>query len=333
MKTKILFIIAFTVVALSASAQWTTSGSNIYNSNTGNVGIGNTSPDSKLVITRNNWQLKLTNPNSGSWDWRIGSSSSDWFSGGQRFVISHTVNSQDATFCIDGSTSSFNVGIGNLSPSYKLDVNGTIRAFSLIQTSDQRLKENIKLIDGALSKISSLDGVSYTFNPSKLASRTLPEGEQIGILAQQVQKIYPNLVSEDSDGYLSVDYLSLIPLLIEGIKELNTQIEELKTDQVNEKATQLSVQEQELVKGSYLQNLPNPFQETVRFEYKIPMYVKFASINFYDLNGKSISELEVSNRGNGSFETRIDLEPGLYVYSLILDGRPVITKKMIRSSR
>ena len=135
MKTNILLTVLLLVTTLCANGQWTTSGTDIYNTNSGNVGIGNTSPDSKLVITRNNWQLKLTNPNSGSWDWRIGSSSNDWFSSGQRFVISHTVDSRDATFCIDGSTTSFNVGIGNISPSYKLDVNGAVRASTYYTSS------------------------------------------------------------------------------------------------------------------------------------------------------------------------------------------------------
>jgi Chaperone of endosialidase len=385
MMVKKLLVCALLLGSISSSAQWATSGTNIYNTNSGNVGIGTTAPGSKLEIigpgstnsflltSKNNWSNAMSLYSAGGESYLQSSigmfrargtyASPTTILAGDRigsfgaFGYTTTYNTGAAmemyagsslgTYIIFGTTQTpgasriermritegGNIGIGTTSPSYLLDVNGIIRATSVIQSSDQRLKERINPIEGALDKISSIDGVSYYFNTNSFQSRAFPKGEQIGVLAQQIQKIYPNLVSEDSEGYLSVDYLSLIPLLIEGIKELNQQIVELKAESTHEKEVQLSLQEEELVKNSYLQNLPNPFNETVKFEYRIPSYVKSAHINFYDLSGKSIGGLEVSNRGEGSVVTELTLEPGLYIYALVLDGKPIITKKMIRNNR
>lgn len=87
-------------------------------------------------------------------------------------------------------------------------------------TSDQRLKENISPLTNALAKVSGLKGVSFNF-------KALP-GERIGLLAQEVEKVVPEVVATSQNNLMAVEYDSLVGLLIEAIKEQQLEIEYLQ---------------------------------------------------------------------------------------------------------
>jgi hypothetical protein len=110
--------------------------------------------------------------------------------------------------------------------------------------SDKNLKKNINPLEGALKKIMSLNGVTFEWKSeqelSDLQSKMNPDGKkdavnrfnfskgtQIGVIAQDVEKVLPELVQSDGDGIKSVDYVKIIPVLIEAIKEQQKQIEAL----------------------------------------------------------------------------------------------------------
>ena len=119
-----------------------------------------------------------------------------------------------------------NVGIGNVAPSYKLDVDGTIRATGdVIAYSDVRVKENIKTIDNSLEKVNKLRGVEF----NKIGE----DEKSIGVIAQEIEKVIPEVVREDEKGMKSVAYGNISGLLIEAIKELKAEIEELKLNKCN----------------------------------------------------------------------------------------------------
>lgn len=106
--------------------------------------------------------------------------------------------------------------------SYKLDVSGSIRATgTVLQASDERLKENILPIGSATELVDKVEGVYFNWN-------TGPKDRQVGFIAQQVKKILPEVVSEDNNGYLSVAYGGLVPVLVEAMKEQNKLLEELE---------------------------------------------------------------------------------------------------------
>lgn len=109
-----------------------------------------------------------------------------------------------------------NVGISTSSPSEKLNVSGNILATGNITAySDERLKSDVETLDG--SKVYEMRGVSFT-----------KDGEaSSGVIAQELQKVAPELVN-DSGEYLSVAYGNLVGYLIEAVKELKAEIEELK---------------------------------------------------------------------------------------------------------
>lgn len=143
------------------------------------------------------------------------------------------------------------VGVGKI-PSYKLDVNGDIATYGTLRiSSDKRLKTDIKPMEGCLGKLAKLNGVSYLKSipdPDKDASEsslaeldkikretvkaqmknTEAAKESMGFIAQDLQAVFPELVKQDKNGYLSVDYISIIPVLVEAMKEQQAQIEELK---------------------------------------------------------------------------------------------------------
>jgi hypothetical protein len=92
-------------------------------------------------------------------------------------------------------------------------------------TSDRRLKTNIGSINNGLAKVLTLDGIVYNWN--ELANKDL-DVKEVGVIAQQIQAVLPEAVVEREDGYLTVKYERIIPLLIEAIKELSAEVEELK---------------------------------------------------------------------------------------------------------
>jgi hypothetical protein len=112
-----------------------------------------------------------------------------------------------------------NVGIGTTAPSQRLHVAGNVLANAYLVPSDMRLKDNIEPIDNALDKILGLNGVYFQWNES---AKVEAEGRQVGVIAQDVKQILPEVVSNSttSENYLSVDYTKLVPVLIEAMKQL-----------------------------------------------------------------------------------------------------------------
>lgn len=119
------------------------------------------------------------------------------------------------------------VGIGVRNPGYKLQVgnagDGTeARANAWKTFSDARLKTNLSKLTDPLDMISQINGYYFNWNTGTDKKR------QVGIIAQEVEKVLPEVVSEDKEGIKSVDYGKLAPLLIESIKQLKLENEELK---------------------------------------------------------------------------------------------------------
>jgi hypothetical protein len=126
---------------------------------------------------------------------------------------------------------SIGVGMNASGTSGRIDAANDVVAFS---TSDIRLKENIKPIENALDKISKISGNTYDWKV-ELKDVHGYEGNDVGVIAQEVEAVLPQLVQDRDNGYKAVKYDKLVALLIEGIKEqqqnidnLTIQVEELK---------------------------------------------------------------------------------------------------------
>jgi hypothetical protein len=120
-------------------------------------------------------------------------------------------------FIVDAATG--NVGIGGTAVTHKLTINGKVKSTGINETSDARLKTNFASIDGALNKILSMNGKYYDWRISEFPNKGLEKGRQVGVIAQEIEKILPEVVDTDSEGYKSVEYGHIVPVLIEAIKE------------------------------------------------------------------------------------------------------------------
>ena len=121
---------------------------------------------------------------------------------------------------VSGSSPSFH----HVSASGDVVAAGDVVAY---YTSDIRLKDNIEVIKGSLDKIDGIRGVEFDWN-EKSPGWAQERGHDVGVIAQEVQKVLPEIVTERTNGYLGVDYKRIIPLLIESVKELKQEVEDLK---------------------------------------------------------------------------------------------------------
>jgi hypothetical protein len=139
-------------------------------------------------------------------------------------VIAATLN-QDSSAQFQGNI----IGAQDMSIAGTVYVAGSVLAngdITAYYTSDQRLKTNLQRIDNAIDKVGQLEGI--TFNWNELADGKNMSVREAGLLAQQVNSVLPEAVTTRPDGYMAVQYEKTIPLLIEAIKELKAEIEQLK---------------------------------------------------------------------------------------------------------
>jgi hypothetical protein len=132
---------------------------------------------------------------------------------------------------LNGIISGSNTFVGEQIISGSLNVTGDVIAYS---TSDERLKDNIQLISNPIEKVQQLRGVEFDWNDKSIFKSGKHD---YGVIAQDVEKVLPELVKETHTGYLGVDYDKMIGLLIEVAKEQEKRIKELsaKVDRLENK--------------------------------------------------------------------------------------------------
>ena len=146
----------------------------------------------------------------------VGGSSTSWTTSDQLFVVGN-----------GSSLSSPNNALVVLKNG-NLVVGTTVFAANFVQSSDRRFKKNIKAIENPLSSILSIKGVRYDWRREEFLEKKFSDKNQIGFIAQDLEKIFPEMVFTDEKGYKSVDYARLTPVLVEAVKELATKNEVLK---------------------------------------------------------------------------------------------------------
>ena len=242
-------------------------------------------------------------------------------------------------------------------------VTGNLTATNYLTSSDRNLKENIAALcseeDGetALDKVMDMNVVKYNYKKREIEvdenilnsmsedelaalelerERAEQDAKQLhfGLIAQELQTIYPNLVTEGQDGYLAVNYVELVPVLIQSIKELKQEINEMKGEGQIAKAptaTAITSATAEGKTSALYQNTPNPFngQTTIRFQIADGAHSAYVCI--FDMQGKQLQRHDLSTSDNSLTIDGTQLGAGMYLYTLIVDGREIDTKRMILS--
>lgn len=250
----------------------------------------------------------------------------------------------------------------------KFNFNCDVWANGVKLTSDRRLKNNISSINNSLSKLLVLQGVSYTlrstttnFSSSNTVSGNLSEKEMkdkaffdkwhkeqediantkkhIGFIAQDLREVFPELVDEDKNGFLSVDYIGLIPVIVESMKEMQSTIE-----QQNRKISELEayIADNAPKTRAVSDNpfsipdspklfdcTPNPFKSQTEIRYIIPMESNNSQICIYNMTGELKRKYDLREANGKITVSSSGLNSGMFLYALIVDGRVIDTKKMV----
>ena len=230
---------------------------------------------------------------------------------------------------------------------------GRINDFENRTLSDSTLKNNVTPLINSLALLKQLNGINFKWDTLNYPWKNLETDNQIGYIAQDVNAIVPEVVFQDDSGYYHVDYQKLMPMVTEGMKQLDSVNQALETritaiedciNSANICASQLRLNEEDdnnegqVVELENLnaiildQNLPNPFKEKTTINYSIPEEVIEAQLLFYDMNGRIIKQVDINERGDGKMTVYGEnLKNGIYTYSLIADGELISTKRMVKS--
>jgi hypothetical protein len=218
----------------------------------------------------------------------------------------------------------------------------------------------------------------------------LPTGTEFGLISQDVQNVLPSIITtivnpeeKDTAGniivpelhYKGLNYIEIIPILVQAVKELNTRNDSVNTalnnridslsqvintfnskfNDIYEKidscctkhnngnhnggksfiepptnSTDVTLENQQTVVLN--QNVPNPFAENTSITYYIPENSGYAQIIFNDNTGKIIKTVDLTEKGNGILNVFADnLSSGIYTYSLVIDGKIIDSKRMVRT--
>jgi hypothetical protein len=155
-------------------------------------------------------------------------------------ALSHIgAGASDGVFISSDAAAGGQLGINTSSPALAFELAGSgcyTGSFGLC--SDRRFKENVTGLNHPLETLKRLRGISFTWKREKYPDRRFPEGDQIGVIAQELEKVLPSLVTTDAEGYKSVDYARLAPVIIESVKA--------QQDQIDKQQQQIQKQQQQI---------------------------------------------------------------------------------------
>ena len=276
-----------------------------------------------------------------------------WLHGNRGTYVTAGVNAMDTVMYYDPTRST------------AVKFNKDVHTSGVFVQSDERFKENIEPVgDDVLSLLEGLEAVSYTLKNDNARLReslsSIPAltdkvkgqlefydkfyadnekgSERYGFLAQNVKEVFPQLVYTDNSGYMYVDYIGLIPLLVRSINELRAELAEVKGEKPAEAVPALAAAQQSaqseleasLGAAKLYQNAPNPWSSETVIRYSLPRNVASATIYIYDMQGAQLKSIPANGRDESQVTlTAHDLKAGMYLYALVADGALIDSKQMI----
>jgi hypothetical protein len=275
-----------------------------------------------------------------------------WISG----VASGSQMGNYRLFLSDNGLCGINMKPGNVnSTNYNqnaevLQIRGKAKSHAWLTWSDSSLKNDVKPLNSILATLIKLSPVSYyyksteisgvpTFDSNEVKNQTIQNEQsrvssagtdlRYGFIAQDVSKIYPNLVSIDG-GISSVNYVDMVPLLVASVKEQQIIIETLKQEITDLKGKTVYT---DVDKTKLFQNDPNPFRGTTNFTYFIDENVSVTNAiievrNIMGVIQSTVTLGDKSGLGKATFDSN-GLADGYYIYTLKINGSVKDSKMML----
>lgn len=178
---------------------------------------------------------------------------------------------------------------------------------------------------------SESDTLEAEIIPTKMELQSMSK-LHYGLSAEQLKETFPDLVYETEDGQEVINYVEMVPILVQAINELSAKVTALEGN--NSAARKVATNVDGIGEGvqvlSLGQNRPNPFGTTTDIEVTVPENVQSAFVYVYDLQGKEVQQVDITGRGKQTVQLNAaELTDGMYLYSLIADGLVVETRRMI----
>ncbi len=238
----------------------------------------------------------------------------------------------------DGST----VGINGISNTYMsnplvLYVNGNGQCTgNWYVTSDRNYKKDITELSGTLNDIQKLRGVHYSFKAEEYPEMNFDKGMNLGLIAQEVEEIFPELVITSDQGYKAVNYNGLVPVLIEGVKEQQNLIEEQKAiinnleDRLAAIESKLGVSEENKSVAAGTFNIyPNPNDGQFTFSYQLMDLTMDTRLVVINSSGEEVSATQFYQTEGKMDVNMSNQASGLYIAEVVQDGKVLKTIKFI----
>ncbi len=216
-----------------------------------------------------------------------------------------------------------------------------------ISANDMRTNESVS------TKLAALDAVSYykekveqvpVMRGDTLERQTPPTfietqvdaKQHYALVVEQLERAFPDLVYEQEDGTKAVNYIEMIPLLVQSINELSTRLalvenaDDSKAKKVAPASTS-QVSELTATAAMLMQNTPNPFTERTTIRFTLPEGAQNVYIYIFDMAGKMQKQIPVDGSMQSVVINGYELSAGMYIYSLVVNGKEMDTKRMILS--
>jgi hypothetical protein len=214
---------------------------------------------------------------------------------------------------------------------------GEIRCVDVYETSDSTLKENINTLTSSLEKVKQLRGVRYQLKKDE------EHKEKIGLIAQEVEPIIPEVIQTSPEGEKAIAYSKLVAILIEAIKEqqqtiekLQAHVETIENDCCNsglktKNATMNPAgNNSETESAKLFQNQPNPFSSETTIRFEIQQAVVDTQLYIFNMNGTLLKTIQINQRGSGNVTINgNEFNAGMYLYSLVVDNKIIESKQML----
>lgn len=284
--------------------------------------------------------------------------------GGYNYGVYGELRGNNNGAAIYGTTNNFTNGLqvngyyagyfdGDAKVTYSLEVEGGIYDALLLSSAPSPLGSSGYIVEtlserGSMQtadRLASLQGVTYypaaagqksdsSERPVSAVARQRQEKLHHGIDIETLESEFPEFVYEKEDGTKMIDYIGMVPVLIQALSEMNSRMAALEGRDAmmsrgqNATTGVLEVEAADIITLS--QNDPNPWSSQTAIRMNIPERVKDAAIFIYDMSGKQVAEHRISGRGDTALTlTAETLVPGMYIYTLIADGKVISTKRMI----